>query len=144
MKILVTIRKTCDHLEKFRLYRYESLIETNNYICKKFCIAIPIKVWSDCNCNYILFTNLFWPGDSEETFRSSESSCHLPTGLPHTVKTLHSPFRWKTWNGEVMKPMFKVFGLTRPGIEPKPTVSAAGVLSIQPLNQTLLTTKNKN
>ena len=25
----------------------------------------------NCNCNYILFTKLPWPGDSEGTFRSS-------------------------------------------------------------------------
>ena len=27
-----------------------------------------------CNCNYILFTKLPWPGDSEMTFRSSSQA----------------------------------------------------------------------
>ena len=42
-----------------------------------------------CDCNYILFTKLPWPGDSEGTFPVFESSCHLPTYLPHTAEASH-------------------------------------------------------
>ena len=31
------------------------------------------------SCNYILFTKLPWPGDSERTFRSSSQAAHLST-----------------------------------------------------------------
>ena len=40
-----------------------------------------------CNCNYILFTKLPWPGDSEGTFRSLSQAA---TCLPHTVEGLHT------------------------------------------------------
>ena len=39
-------------------------------------------------CNYILFTNLPWPGDSEETFRSLSQAA---TCLPHMVEASHCP-----------------------------------------------------
>ena len=32
----------------------------------------------NCNCNYILFTKLPWPGDSERTFRSSSQAATCP------------------------------------------------------------------
>ena len=32
----------------------------------------------DCNCNYILFTKLPWPGDSERTFWSSSQATTCP------------------------------------------------------------------
>ena len=48
--------------------------------------------WS--NRNYTLFTDLPWPEDSEGTFMVFESSCHLPTCLPHTVEASHCPFYW--------------------------------------------------
>ena len=41
-----------------------------------------LSVVSNCNCNYILFTKLPWPGDSEGTFRSSSQAAtpaHLST-----------------------------------------------------------------
>ena len=41
------------------------------------------------NCNYILFTKLPWPGDSEGTFWSSSQAA---TCLPHTAEASHSPF----------------------------------------------------
>ena len=46
-----------------------------------------------CNCNYILLTKLFWPRDSEGTFRSSIRA-HRPTCLVHTVETSNSPFNF--------------------------------------------------
>ena len=33
---------------------------------------------SSRNCNYILFTKLSWPGDSEGTFRSSSQAATCP------------------------------------------------------------------
>ena len=35
------------------------------------------QLYYNCNCNYILFTNLSESGDSEETFRSSSQPAHL-------------------------------------------------------------------
>ena len=40
----------------------------------------------NCNCNYILFTELPWPGDSKETFRSSSQ---LPP-VRNTRRRLHT------------------------------------------------------
>ena len=43
----------------------------------------------NCDCNYILFTKLPWPGDSEGTFQFSSQA---PTCLPvyHTRRRLHT------------------------------------------------------
>ena len=53
----------------------------------------------NCNCNYILFTKLPWPGDSEVTFRSSGQAAP-PTCLPHTVEASHCPFNCWTSSRE--------------------------------------------
>ena len=42
-----------------------------------------------CNCNYILFTKLPWPGDSEGTFRSSSQAATCPS-VYHTRWRLHT------------------------------------------------------
>ena len=41
------------------------------------------------NCNYILFTKLPWPGDSEMTFRSSSQAATCPS-VYHTRWRLHT------------------------------------------------------
>ena len=43
----------------------------------------------NCNCNYILFTKLSWPGDSEMTFRSSSQAATCPS-VYHTRWRLHT------------------------------------------------------
>ena len=43
----------------------------------------------DCNCNYILFTKLPWPGDSEATFWSSSQAATCPP-VYHTRRRLHT------------------------------------------------------
>ena len=43
----------------------------------------------NCNCNYILFTKLPWPGDNEGTFRFSSQAA---TCLPHTAGLHTVPF----------------------------------------------------
>ena len=45
--------------------------------------------FSNCNCNYILFTKLPWPGDSEGTFRSSSQAATCPP-VYHTWRRLHT------------------------------------------------------
>ena len=39
---------------------------------------LQTKKSNNCNCNYILFTKLPWPGDSEKTFRSSSQAATCP------------------------------------------------------------------
>ena len=43
----------------------------------------------NCNCNYILFTKLPWPGDSEGTFRSSSQAATCPL-VYYTRRRLHT------------------------------------------------------
>ena len=47
------------------------------------------QVSNYCNCNYILFTKLPWPGDSEGTFRSSSQAATCPP-VYHTRRRLHT------------------------------------------------------
>ena len=42
-----------------------------------------------CNCNYIVFTKLPWPGDSEGTFRSSSQAATCPP-VYHTRRRTHT------------------------------------------------------
>ena len=42
-----------------------------------------------CNCNYILFTKLPWPGDSEGTFWASSQASTCPP-VYHTRRMLHT------------------------------------------------------
>ena len=44
---------------------------------------------AQCNCNYILFTKLPWPGDSEGTFRSSSQAATCAS-VYHTRWRLHT------------------------------------------------------
>ena len=87
----------------------------------------------NCNCNYILFTKLPWPGDSEGTFRSSSQAATCPP-VYHTRRRLHTvPLIAERQAGKLWIPLFIVFGLTRPGIEPESTASVADALSTRPL-----------
>ena len=59
-----------------------------------------------------------------------ESSCHLPTCLPHTVKASRCSFNCWTSSREAVNSNFY---WTRPGIEPESTASVADALSTRPL-----------
>ena len=86
-----------------------------------------------CNCNYILFTKLPWPGDSKGTFRFSSQAATCPP-VYHTRRRLHTvPLIAERQAGKLRIPIFLVFGLTRPGIEPESTASVADALSTRPL-----------
>ena len=52
---------------------------------------LPMKKinFLNCNCNYVLFAKLSWPGDSEETFRSSSQAATCPP-VYHTRRRLHT------------------------------------------------------
>ena len=53
------------------------------------------------NCNYILFTKLPWPGDSEGTFRSSSQAATCPP-VYHTRRRLHTvPFNAERQAGKL-------------------------------------------
>ena len=57
--------------------------------------------WLFCNCNYILFTKLPWPGDSERTFRSSSQAATCPP-VYHTRRKLHTvPFNAERQAGKL-------------------------------------------
>ena len=78
------------------------------------------------NCIYILFTKLPWSGDSEGTVRSSSQVATCPS-VYHTRWRLHTLLLVAERQTE------KLFGLTRPGIEPQSTVLVADALSTRPL-----------
>ena len=46
----------------------------------------------NCDCNYILFTKLLWPGDNEGTFRSSSQAATCPP-VYHTWRMQHRTLR---------------------------------------------------
>ena len=74
-----------------------------------------------------------WPEDSERTFWSSSQAATCPP-VNHTRRRLHTvPLIAERQTGKLQIPIFIVFGLTRPGIEPKPTASVADALSTRPL-----------
>ena len=54
-----------------------------------------------CNCNYIVFTKLPWPGDSEGTFQSSSQAATCPP-VYHTRRRLHTdPFNAERQAGKL-------------------------------------------
>ena len=82
---------------------------------------------------FSLFTKLPWPGDSEGTFRSSSQAATCPS-VYHTRWRLHTvPLIAERQAGKLWIPIFIVFGLNRPGIEPVSTASVADALSTRPL-----------
>ena len=77
------------------------MVNVDNYVKSYLNFAINItnngsKKYRDtaqyctvyCICNYILFTKLTWPGDSDGNFRSLSQAA---TYLPHAVETSHCP-----------------------------------------------------
>ena len=92
-----------------------------------------LVAYCNCNCNYILFTKLPSPGDSEMTFRSSSQAATCQS-VYHTRWRLHTvPLIAERQAGKLWIPIFILFGLTRPGMEPVSTVSVADALSTRPL-----------
>ena len=86
-----------------------------------------------CNCIYILFTKLPWPGDSERTFQSSSQATTCPP-VYKTRRRLHTvPLIAKRHAGKMRIPIFIAFGLTQPGIEHQSSVAVADALSTRPL-----------
>ena len=97
--------------------------------------CIKVKIYSSlCHLLYkfiafreknklnILFTKLPWPGDNAWTIHYSSQAA---TRLPHTVRLHLVPFNADRPVGKLWIPVFIVFGLTRPGIEPGYTASVA-------------------
>ena len=64
------------------LYHVVSATEHSNTF------QLPVR-FNQAISNYIFFTKLPWPGDSEGTFRSLSQAA---TCLPHTVEASHCPF----------------------------------------------------
>ena len=76
----------------------------------------------------LLFSKLSEPGASEGTFRSSSQAATCPP-VYHIRRRLHTvPFIVECQAGKLWIPIFLVFGLTRPGIEPTSTVLFADAL----------------
>ena len=74
-----------------------------------------------------------WPGDREGTFRSLSQAATCPS-VYHTRWRLHTvPLIAERQAGKLRIPIFIVFGLTRPGIEPESTASVADALFTRPL-----------
>ena len=72
-----------------------SLSSGKGDLVNKDVITITVQYYCNCNCNYILFTKLPWPGDSEGTFWSLSQAATCPP-VYHTRRRLHTvPF-----NGE--------------------------------------------
>ena len=90
------------------------------------------------NCNYILFTKLPWPRDSEGTVRSSSQAATCQP-IYHTRRRLHTvPLIAERYAGKLRIPMFIVFGLTRPEIKPASTALVADALSTRPMIGSLM------
>ena len=77
---------------------YHSKIELCNLISKLVIVGFvkilyiyvyTACIYNNCDCNYILFTKLPWPGDSEGTFRSSSQAATCPP-VYHTRRRLHT------------------------------------------------------
>ena len=74
-----------------------------------------------------------WPGNSEETFQSSSQAATCPP-IYHTQKRLYTvPLIAERQAGKQLIPIFIVFVLTRPRIEPESIESVADAPSTQPL-----------
>ena len=59
-----------------------------DFILKR-ALQLGLQSDSDCNCNYILFTKLPWPEDSEGTFWSLSQAATCPP-VYHTRQRLHT------------------------------------------------------
>ena len=98
----------------------------------KFCsvlFCLPFT-FSSGKCNYILFTELLWPGDSDKTFRSNQAAItSVLICLKHTVEASYCPFLMLIVKQESYECQFLVFGLTWLGIEFRSTILVADALS---------------
>ena len=89
--------------------------------------------WLVINGNYILFTKLPWPGDSEGSIRSSSQAATCPP-VYHTRRRLHTVSLIAERQAEKLRtPFFIAFGMIRPVLEPEFTASVANALSTRPL-----------
>ena len=81
------------------------------------------RLYCECNSKYISFTKLPWPGDSKRTFRCLSQAASSPP-VYHTRRRLHTvPLIAERQAEKLWIPIFIVFGLTRPEIEPESTLS---------------------
>ena len=120
----VGCQQFCKELRKLQT----RIISEHYYSFFQYC-RLSCRYVINCNCNYIFFTKLPWPGDSEGTFRSSSQAATCPP-VYHTRRKLHTvPLIAEREAGKLWIPIFIVFGLTRPGIEPESTASVADALS---------------
>ena len=88
-----------------------------------------IKIRTVLYCNYILFTNLPWPGDCEGTFWSLSQDVACPL-VYQTWQRLHTvPLIAERQAGKLSMPIFVVFGLTQSRIEPESAALVADALS---------------
>ena len=72
------------------LPRQINILATLIYWRVCFCSILNFFFFVICNfCNYILFTKLPWPGDSERTFRSSSQAATC-SPVYHTRRRLHT------------------------------------------------------
>ena len=95
-------------------------------------------IWIDIagiNCNYLFIRQVALAKRQHAgTFRSFESSCHMPICLAHTVEASHSPVLLLNVKKKSFVYQFLwSLGLIRPGIQPESTVSVAEALSVRPL-----------
>ena len=70
-----------------QLSTWSSLLSNQDYIESSKLIVFPLR--QNLICNYILFTELPWPGDSEGTFRSSSQAATCPP-VYHTRRRLYT------------------------------------------------------
>ena len=85
--------------------------------------------WEVSNCNYIIFTYLSWPADSEDR-RVKLPLAHL---LLSRRKLHMSLFIAERQARKLRIPIFIVFGLIQSGIELRSIGSVADALTIRPL-----------
>ena len=94
--------------------------------------AVRMAILLNCNCNYILFTKLPWPGDDKGTFWSSLQTATCPQAN-HTQRRLHTvPLISECQSGSYEYQYFSLW-FEPTLIEPESTVSVADALSTQPL-----------
>ena len=81
---------SCPHCRKMALLDQRNLLQKTLGV-----IMFATGCWTtlvNCNCNYILLTKLPWFRKERRVLPVFESSCHLPTCLPHTVEAAHCFF----------------------------------------------------
>ena len=111
----------------------QTMVEKEIITFKHDSSSMCFRLFVNCNCNYISFTKLPWPGDSKRTFRSSSQAATC-SPVYHKRRRLHTvPLIAERQAGKLWIPIFIVFGMTRLGNETESTVSVADALSTRPL-----------